>query len=340
MTPVSVPADVDYRPTVPGAQGYSVHVHTNGMSAAAIREDIRLGLTGHPKTLRPKYFYDSHGSALFEQITQLPEYYLTRTEQALLGSLADELMEEIRPTEVIELGTGPTAKIRRLLGATTASDFVRRYVPFDLDEGVVRTACETLVASYPPLQAWGVVGDFDKDLRHVPPPIGRRLVVFFGSTIGNLEPAQRHDFLVQVHQQLSGGDRFLLGLDLVKDTAVLETAYNDGQGVTAAFNRNILRVVNRAVGADFQPDAYEHRAFYNRPASRIEMHLAPPRTQHVSLRGLGIDITVAPGETVWTESSHKFTQRSAAAMLEEAGFNLERWYTDTEGMFALALAGA
>ena len=312
-------------------------VHSNG-SGSTVREDIRNGLTARPKYLQPKYFYDGRGAALFEEITRTPEYYLTRVEQGLISGLADELMDQVRPAEVVELGPGSPDKISALLAAESTESHLRRYLPFDVEEGNVRLAVESLTGSHPFLEGFGIVGDFEKHLAHLPPAAGRRLIVFFGSTIGNLDPPQRTDFLLQLRRLLHAGDRFLLGLDLVKDIGTLEAAYNDAQGVTAEFNLNILRVVNRAVDSDFRPEAFRHLAFYNRDASRIEMHLVPESPQSVSLRDLDLTIDLTTDETVRTESSYKFTRASTEAMLAEAGLTLDRWYTDGADRFALALA--
>ena len=318
---------------------YLPKLHLNGRPPSGIFEDVRRGLTSHPKSLPPKYFYDPKGAALFEHITRLPEYYLTRVEQGLIVSLAEELMELVRPQEVIELGPGSTANIRSLIDARSADNHIERYVAFDINERTVQVALKTLTKSHPFLETHGVVGDFDGDLVRLPAPIGRRLVVFFGSTIGNLDPHARHKFLVQIRGHLAPDDRLLLGLDLVKDVAILEAAYNDPGGVTAEFNRNILRVVNRAVHADFRPEAFQHNAFYNQQASRIEMHLAPASLQTIELKALGLSIRVPPNETIWTESSYKFTRESTLAMLQEAGLSFEHWYVDRDNLFALVLAG-
>ncbi len=318
---------------------YQVDVYVTADSSSEMaQEEMLRGLTGSPKSLPPKYFYDSTGSELFERITELPEYYPTRVEQRLLASWATELMAQVRPEELIELGTGSTAKVRSLLDAPSTAGHLHRYVALDVSEHVVETAVKGLTRSYPFLYAYGMVGDFQRHMEHLPASKGRRLVVFFGSTIGNLDREARHDFLVQLQRQLTSDDRLLLGIDLVKDRAILEAAYNDAGGVTAQFNRNILRVVNRTVGADFQPEAYQHRAFFNRQASRIEMHLVSTSHQTIVLRSMGVSVRLCPGETIWTESSYKFTRDSAEAMLEEAGMRLERWYTDSQRMFALVLA--
>ena len=311
----------------------------NGLSrSSTAAEEIRSGLSGYPKTLPPKYFYDARGSDLFERITDLPEYYLTRVEHRLMRGLADRLMAELRPCEVIELGSGMPAKIRYILGSPSAPDHLRRYIPFDVDEGSVRSAAAFLTRSYPFLEVRGIVGDFESHLEQVGPSAGRRLVLFFGSTIGNLDPPERDGLLRRVRGLLAPGDRFLLGVDLVKATATVEAAYNDSLGVTADFNRNILRVVNRAVDADFVPSAFEHQAFYNELESRIEMHLVPSSPQTIDLRDLSLRLELSPDQTIWTESSYKFTRDSTAAMLEDADLRLDRWYSDRDDMFGLALA--
>ena len=314
-----------------------IDIHVNGDSSA-VREDVRRGLSGHPKSLPPKYFYDPRGSELFERITRRPEYYLTSAEQRIIDLVAEEVMNDVRPEELIELGSGFARKVRSLLDAGSADRLVR-YVPVDYDAAVVELAVTTLAETYPSLELHGVVGDFERHLDRLPTRAGRRLVVFFGSTIGNLEPDARSAFLREISREMAPGDRFLLGVDLVKDSATLEAAYNDSYGVTREFNRNILRVVNREVGGNFRPEEFEHRAFYNREASRIEMHLAPVAPQTVFLKALAMGIRVLPDETIWTESSHKFTKESATAMLEDGGLRLERWYTDDGGLFAMALAG-
>ena len=321
-------------------QRYHVESLLNGRSPAGmVKEDVLRGLTSEPKSLPPKYFYDARGSALFERITRLPEYYLTRVEQGLIEAHAKEIMARVSPREVIELGPGSMTKIRPLFNAQSAPDTLCRYIPFDVDEQMVRSAAKTLVKSYPSLYVHGVVGDFEQHLGHVPAPIGRRLVVFFGSTIGNLDPPARRDFLVQVRRLLVSEDRLLLGVDLVKASAILEAAYNDPGGVTVEFNRNILRVVNRAVHANFEPGSFQHYAYYNRQASRIEMHLVPTSAQTVRLKDLALSIRISPEESIWTESSYKFTRESTRAMLEEAGMRIERWYADTDDLFALVLVG-
>jgi L-histidine N-alpha-methyltransferase len=319
---------------------YRAYAYTDEADRSlTLAEDVRRGLTASPKSLPPKYFYDAIGARLFEDITGLPEYYLTRTEAALLDKLAPGLMRELAPRDIVELGPGSAAKTRRLLDARNGLRGTVRYVPVDVDALTIQASAARLIADYPFLQVRALVGDFEQHLPHVPPPIGRRLVLFLGSTIGNLDPPARRRLLTQVRDLLrTGDDRFLVGLDLVKDVTVLEAAYNDASGVTAEFNRNILEVVNRGVDADFHPGAFRHLAFYNEGEARIEMHLVPDSTQEVNLRRLGLRIRVSPDETIWTESSYKFTRLSAEAMLEDAGLRLDRWHVDPDSYFALAVA--
>ena len=306
-----------------------------------LEDDVRRGLTSSPKTLPSKYFYDAIGSKLFEEITRVPEYYLTRTEAKLLETLAPELMLELAPVDIVELGAGSPTKTRLLLDARDGLREPVRYVTVDVDGATVEAGAEQLLADYPFLDVHAVVGDFERHLEHVPSPVGRRLVLFLGSTIGNLDPPARQRLLTQVRSLLrTPQDRFLLGLDLVKDKVLLEAAYDDASGVTRAFNRNILEVVNRGVDGDFQPEAFRHVAFYNEAESRVEMHLVPGVAQDVKLRRLGLDIRVSPEEGIWTESCYKFTRGTAQAMLAAAGLRLERWHVDPDAYFAVAVAAS
>ncbi len=319
---------------------YRAYAYTDEASRRQrLEEDARRGLTASPKTLPSKYFYDAIGSRLFEDITKVPEYYLTRTEAALLESLAPGLMLELAPVDIVELGAGSSSKTRRLLDARNGLREPIRYVPIDVDELTVEAAATQLIADYPFLHVHAVVGDFERHLEHVPFPAGRRLVLFLGSTIGNLDPPARQRLLAHVRSLLrTPEDRFLLGVDLVKDVALLEAAYNDASGVTREFNRNILSVVNRGVEGDFRPEAFRHVAFYNEAEARIEMHLVPDSTQDVRLRRLGLDIRVSPDESIWTESCYKFSRDSVQAMLEDAGLRLDRWHVDPDAYFAVAVA--
>jgi L-histidine N-alpha-methyltransferase len=316
---------------------YRVDVHADAHTRLkAMAADVLRGLGARPRSLPPKYFYDAAGSRLFDEITRLPEYYLTRVEDALLDTLAPALMRTLAPRDVVELGSGFSVKTRRLLDARGGGPL--RYTPVDVDETTVAASATRLLATDAALEVHAVIGDFERHLVHVPAPSGRRLVLFLGSTIGNLDPAERLALLAQVRGLLRRGDRLLLGVDLVKDTAVLEAAYNDAAGVTAAFNRNILSVVNRSLGADFRPEMFRHHARYNTTAQRIEMHLVSDSAQRVHVRNLGLTVDLEPGETIWTESSYKFTRASARAMLTEAGLRLDGWHTDGGERFALAVA--
>ena len=318
-----------------------IDVHLDGQGLlATMADEVRQGLTASQKYLLPKYFYDARGSELFERITEQPEYYLTQTEHELLARLANELMATLRPHELVELGSGSSSKTRVLLDAASAPQHLRRYVPFDVSESMVHGTAQELLDAYPFLEVHGVIGDFERHLDRISPPTGGRLVLFLGSTIGNLEPGERRRFLSGVRALLGSEGRLLLGLDLVKDLDALNAAYNDDDGVTAEFNRNILQAVNNALQADFAPAAFEHRAFFNADASRIEMHLVPGAPQTVHLGGLGLTVHVAAGESIWTENSYKFTEESAAAALAEAGMRLERWCTDAGRRFGLALAAS
>jgi L-histidine Nalpha-methyltransferase len=318
--------------------GYRADVHVDRLGLHdALADDVRRGLRDRPKSLPPKYFYDAVGSALFERITRLPEYYLTRAEHALLDAHARGILREARPEEIVELGAGSPAKFRRLLAAMNGTP-VRRYVPIDVDGGMLEESARALLRDHPDLDIHAVVGDFERHLDRVPPATGRRLIAFLGSTIGNLDVAARQRLLVGLRRLLGDGDRLLLGMDLVKNLAALQAAYDDAEGVTAEFNRNILRVVNRELRANFRPEAFRHVARWNDADSRVEMHLAADDRQTATVEDLDMAVAVEPGETIWTESSHKFTRLSARTMLEAAGLALVSWHTD--GTYALAVGAA
>ncbi len=314
-----------------------VYLNDDGV-LSTMAEDVRRGVTASPKTLPSKYFYDAPGSELFEQITELPEYYQTRTEFAILQSIADELVTEFEFGSLLELGSGSATKTRTLLDAMERHGLLREYAPMDVSEQMLRESSERLLAQYPSLRIHGIVGDFQVHLLLIPPSSQPRLTIFLGGTIGNLDVAERQAFLSQTRDLLGEGDALLIGVDLVKDPAVLEAAYNDSAGVTAEFNRNILRAVNAALGADFVPEAYRHHAPYNRELQRIEMHLIPEEPQRVRVSAIDLAVDVEPSESIRTEISCKFTEETVTSMLASAGFRLRHWYTDGENRFALALA--
>jgi len=317
--------------------GYRADVHVDDAARRmALADDVRRGLGAREKWLPPKYFYDAAGSALFERITQLPEYYLTRAEHALLDAYAPVILDASRPREIVELGAGSPAKVRRLLAVLNGAGPLGRYVPVDVDGSTLDVAGHTLLSEGAVSEVHAVVGDFEQHLDRVPPPTGRRLVAFLGSTLGNLDPPARLALLRAVRRLLADDDRLLLGVDLVKSPCVLHAAYDDAAGVTAEFNRNVLRVINRGLAADFEPEAFGHYVRWDAEQARIEMHLVAAADHTVRVRDLDLTLRFEAGETIWTESSYKFTRASAEAMLNAARLRLLRW--DTDGAFGLALA--
>ena len=313
-----------------------VHLQEDG-ALASMAGEVAEGLRRTPKELPSKYFYDERGSKLFEKITELPEYYLTRTEQALLERLAPELASFASPAELIELGAGSAKKTRLLIDGARAVGRLRRYIPLEVSQAMARQAAERLASDYPDLGIHVVVGDYELHLDRIPDG-SRRLVVFLGSSIGNFFRPQAVGFLKAVAELLDGESYFLLGTDLVKDKAVLDAAYNDSQGVTAEFNRNILRVINHHLDGDFDPEAFEHLAFYDERHVRIEMHLRSSRAQRVTLRAIDLQLSFEEGELMRTEVSHKYTRYSVATMLADAGLRLEHWVSDPKDYFALSLS--
>ena len=282
------------------------------------------GLTRPFKEIPPKHFYDTEGSRLFEAITRLPEYYPTRTERAILTANAPQLVESTGMAELVELGSGVPTKTLLLLDAMRDAETLDRYVPFDVSEVVLTESAKMLVERYPGIRVFGVVGDFERHLDALPPAEGPRVIVFLGGTIGNFPPGSRRRFLRSLARALRPQDRLLLGTDLVKDPAVLEAAYNDSAGVTAAFNRNMLAVVNRELDADFDLDAFEHVAFYDREQEWIEMRLRALRPQVVHVRKLGLTVHFANREELRTEISAKFTRERVEADLAAAGLRAPR----------------
>ena len=304
---------------------------------STLADDVRRGLVARRKSIPPKHFYDEEGSRLFDRISELPEYYLTRAEQRLLEASAGEILAIAQPTDLIELGSGAAKKTRALLDAAEALGMEPRYRPFDVCEPMLRESAESLLSRYPWLQVHAMCADYERHLDRLPPG-ERRLVAFLGSTIGNFTPARAAAFVATIADQLDPGEHFLLGADLVKPVDVLESAYDDSAGITAEFNRNVLRVINRELGANFDPGAFDHLAFFNRAKSRIEMHLRARKLQRVRLARLGLSVEVQPGETIHTEISRKFTRRELEALCRRAGFALRRWFSPDDRSFGLALA--
>jgi len=303
--------------------------------------DVLDGLTRPFKEIPPKHFYDARGSELFERICELPEYYPTRTEREILSARAQDIVRCSGAGELVELGSGSAEKARILLGAMSAAGTLRRYVPLDVSESALEAAALELVDEFDELTVHGVIGDFERHLDRVPrgPADGAsRIVALLGGTIGNFPPGTRRRMLRQIGALLGPEDRLLLGTDLVKNPAVLEAAYDDSQGVTAEFNRNVLHVINRELEADFAPEAFEHIAFYDREHEWVEMRLRARRPCTVWVAALGLRVQFAAGEELRTEISAKFTRARVEDDFRAAGLRLECWYTDSDQLFALSLA--
>ena len=306
-------------------------------AAVALRRDVLDGLTQTPKSLPPKWFYDSVGSELFDQITRLPEYYPTRTEARILRERSAEIAAASGADTLVELGSGTSEKTRRLLDALRDAGTLRRFVPFDVDATVLQAAGEAISTEYPGVEIEAVCGDFEQHLDRIPRS-GRRLVAFLGSTIGNLTAEPRAEFLAALSDTLTPGDALLLGTDLVKDTGRLVRAYDDSAGITARFNRNVLAVVNRELNADFDIDAFEHVARFNAAEERIEMWLRATGPQRVHVADLDLTVDFADGEEMLTEVSCKFRPDGVATELAAAGLRRTHWWTDPAGDFGLSLS--
>jgi len=305
-----------------------------------LADDVLDGLTRPLKELAPKHFYDSRGSALFERICELPEYYPTRTELAILTERAADIVAGCRPVELVELGSGASAKARLLLDAMRTAGTLERYVPVDVSERVVRASAHELVEAYPGLAVHGVVGDFERHLDRVPARgAGPRMVALLGGTIGNFPPGTRRRLLRQIGGLLGPDDRLALGTDLVKDPAVIEAAYDDSAGMTAEFNRNILHVINRELQADFEPERFDHVAFFDRRHEWVEMRLRAQVACAVHIAALDLRVEFTPGEDLRTEISAKFTRRRLEGDYAAAGLALREWHVDPDGLFAVSIAG-
>ena len=299
--------------------------------------DVRDGLSQTPPTLPARWFYDERGSELFDKITLLDEYYPTRAERSILRAVADEIAAATGAVSLVELGAGAADKTRLLLDALRAAGTLREYVPVDVSETALIEAAHRLLASYPGLSVRAVVSDFEEHLG-LPPGQGGRLVAFLGGTIGNLLPAQRAGFLASLRARPGPGDALLLGTDLAKDPAVLQVAYDDPAGVTAAFNKNVLLVLNAELGANFDPDTFEHVALWDARAEWIEMRLRSGERQVVTVPALELTVEFAEGEEMRTEVSAKFRREGVAAELAAAGFAMRSWWTDEGGRFGLSLS--
>jgi L-histidine N-alpha-methyltransferase len=321
------------------AEAIEIEVHLRADGGAGMARDIRLGLTAKPKELAPKYFYDERGSQLFEQITELPEYYPTRAEREILSQRSDEIVAAAgEPGTLVELGSGSAAKTRHLLSAMRDAGCLATYVPVDISEEITHETAESLVEEYPGLTIRGLVCDFEHDLERIPNGGDGRLVAFLGGTIGNLYPDARRDFLARIAALLEPGDQILLGTDLVKESSRLEAAYDDSQGVTAEFNKNVLQVLNREFGGDFDLDRFEHVARYDSKAARMDIRLRSLAEQTVRLDGLDLTVRFAAGEEMRTEISAKFTREQLESVYREVGLQPDGWFVDSAEDYALSLA--
>lgn len=309
--------------------------------STALGAEVLRGLAARPKTLSPWLFYDAKGSALFEQITSLPEYYVTRTERAIFTAHAGEIVRHAagnRPLAVVELGAGTAAKTGLLLESVAARQGSVEYYPIDVSESALLEAREHLERECANVHVYPRVGDYTEGLGQIDIPGMRRLVLYIGSSIGNFEPDDAAELLSGLRAQLAPGDQLLLGADQVKDAAALLAAYDDSQGITAAFNRNVLHRINRELEANFEPWRFIHEARWNSRLSRIEMHLCSEGDQTVHIAALGITLDFAAGETIHTENSYKFTDPRITDLLSSAGFGLRRTWKDNSGWFGVYLA--
>ncbi|MGK8555370.1 L-histidine N(alpha)-methyltransferase [Nocardia gipuzkoensis] len=313
-----------------------IHLTDDDLTAA-LRADARLGLTADPKWLPPKWFYDARGSELFEQITELPEYYPTRTERALLERVVDAIARAAQAEVLVELGAGSAAKTRLLLTALSAQGPLKTYVPQDVSAAALRATADDVAAEFPGLAVHGVVSDFTDTLQNLPRG-GRRMIAFLGGTIGNLVPEERAEFLGRIHDVLEPGEHVLLGAGLVIDPAVLVPAYDDAAGVTAEFNRNVLHVLNSRLRADFAPEKFRHVAVWDPAREWIEMRLEASEDMTVTVADLDLTVRFARGEQLRTEISAKFRVERLDAELADTGFATRNVWTDPDERFALVLA--
>lgn len=303
-----------------------------------IVEDVRIGLLSAPRSLPPKYFYDERGSQLFEQICDTPEYYPTRTEEKLLSRHSEEIIAQVKPAEIMELGSGNAQKTRRLFDACEQIEHICTYAPLDVCETMLENVSEQLQSEYDWLNVYPLLGDYHAGLQHLPETQGTRLYVFLGGTIGNFYPEQAQDFIKEIKATMQPGDYLLLGADRVKENHLLDAAYNDEQGVTAEFNLNILHVLNRELKADFNPKYFEHRAKFNSEHNRIEMYLLCTQDHIVCLQKLNEEIIFHRGDSILTEVCHKFTSDGLEELLQESGLNICRHYEPDNQYFSLILA--
>jgi len=315
---------------------FDIHL-APGWAETALRDDVRRGLGRSPKRLPPKWLYDDRGSELFDRITRLAEYYPTEREREILTREAPSIVELSGADTIVELGSGTSDKTRTLLDAFWAAGQLSQFVPFDVSEQTLRDAAESLAERYPGLAVHGIVGDFTLHLSSLPAG-GRRMVAFLGSTIGNFYEEERRAFLGALADTLRPGDSLLLGTDLVKSVDRLVAAYDDPEGVTAAFNRNVLEVLNRQLGADFPVEDFDHIAFWDPRGERMDLRLRANGDHHIRVPGADLEFELFDGDEIRTEISTKFRPSKISSELEEAGFEVRQFWTDAAGDFALSLS--
>jgi len=328
-------------PSISGSVKDEVRVinRLDGKFRAGISDDAKMGLSASQRWIPCKYFYDTRGSELFEEICQLPEYYPTRTELSILKAAAPEIMRDFSCRDLVELGSGAIVKIRVLLDAAGKRNRgSMRYIPVDISESAITAACGDLTAMYPELRVLGVVADFTRQMDTVPIECPS-MICFLGGTIGNMELEESLSFLNGIARNLDPDDRVMIGFDMVKDRRILEAAYNDSRGITAQFNKNVLRVLNNELEADFDERDFDHLAFFNESESRIEMHLVANSDIRVNIPSVGMQMEVKKGETIHTENSRKFTSEAIEDMAERAGLTVQEWYSDKDNWFCLAIMG-
>jgi L-histidine N-alpha-methyltransferase len=331
---------------IAAAEGGDKRSQTAAAAALRVRQrpprmlaEVAAGLSAPQKELPPKYFYDHRGSELFEEITRLPEYYPTRTERALLKAWMPELISQLGTRSLIELGAGSAEKSRLILSAMRKAGTASLYVPIDVSASFLNQTASRLRREYPGLAVEPVVADIAEELERPPGVAHPALYAFLGGTIGNFYPPAAIRLLGRIRTAMESSDRLLLGVDLRKDVSRIEAAYNDSQGVTAAFNRNMLLVLNHELGSDFDPTRFEHLAFYEPRTHRIEMHLVSTAAQEVRIPGIGI-VSFSAGETIRTEISCKHDRGSVAELFAAAGLRIEIWKPDPEDLFALVVGAA
>ncbi len=323
--------------TYKGVMPDRVKIEAANHPTSSLAEDVRRGLTHEPKMLFPKYFYDKRGSKLFEQICALPEYYQTRTERKILKDVSPLIAKKYQPSVLVEYGAGAATKTRLLLDAMQAEDSLRGFVPIDVSVDFLESVARQLAQDYPDMFVHGLTGDFIEPigLPHAEEP---RLIAFLGSTIGNLNDAETDNFLHLITSQMTENDRFLLGTDLIKDTTTLEAAYDDSQGVTAEFNKNILRVINRELNGNFKPDTFTHVAVYNREEAQVEIYLESMVGQTVRIEDIDLEVHFDKGETIRTEISCKYDKTRVNRLLRSAGLEMTDWFTDEDEQFAVSIS--